>query len=112
MSVDGTPQRVKGPELDDMIGRGFMGLMCASMLMNPGTMFTAMNNTIAPGVGIDAGVSGTGLTRMMGGFSNTLNGFVPLMGEAMAVNTVMRMTDPAQQRRQVPGTVPTPSGPS
>src|SRR5256885_2346574 len=65
MPEDGSPRKVKGPELDDSIGKGFVGLMAISMLMNPGAMFSAMSNTIAPGSGFDANALNSGAGRML-----------------------------------------------
>jgi hypothetical protein len=101
--ADGTQQK-KGPELDDMIGRGFMGLLGASMLMNPGTMFTAMNNTIAPGIGGPSAFGG--MTRMMGGFTNLATSASYELGQLSAMSTIMSMSDPSQRR------VPQQTGPS
>jgi hypothetical protein len=102
--VDGIQQR-KGPELDDMIGRGFVGLMGASLLMNSGTVFTAMQNTIAPG-GISGPGAFSGMSRMMGGFTNLVTTASYELGQLSAASTIMRMADPAQQR--TPQNLPTP----
>ncbi len=91
-------QQTKGPELDDMIGRGFMGLIGASMLMNPGTMFTAMNNTIAPGIGGPAAFGG--MTRMMGSFTSLATTASYELGQMSAMSTIMSMTQPQRAPQQ------------
>lgn len=96
--VDGT-QPTRGPELDDMLGRGFMGLMGASLLANPATMFTAMQNTLAPS-GIGGPTAFAGLNRMMGGFTNLITTASYELSALSATSTLTRMAEPVRPSPQ------------